>query len=95
MANTKQEEQKAVKSGYWNLFRFNPLRKEQGLNPFTLDSKAPTISYEDFLLGEIRYNSLKRKSPEKAALLFAEAEEDSRKRWNYLNRLVALYEPEA
>ena len=69
--------------------------KEQGKNPFIMDSKEPTLDYEEFLNGEIRYNSLLRKSPEEAKALFAQAAEESRYRYRYLRKLAELYAPEA
>ena len=61
---------------------------------FTLDSKAPTESYQDFLDGEVRYNSLKRANPEKAARLFAKSEAEANERYEYLQRLVTMYSNE-
>ena len=80
MTIAQSEEKAAVASGYWNLFRFDP-RKEK---PFTLDSKEPTESYQDFILNEVRYSSLKRAFPEKAENLFAKAEADAKKRYEML-----------
>ena len=74
------EEKAAVASGYWNLFRFDPGKEK----PFTLDSKEPTESYQDFILNEVRYSSLKRAFPEKAENLFARAEADAKKRYEML-----------
>ncbi len=73
MKIAQSEEKKAVESGYWHCFRFDPRKKAEGKNPFTLDSKKPTLSYEDFLMGEVRYNSLARSNPERAKELFASA----------------------
>ncbi|MDD5952320.1 MAG: pyruvate:ferredoxin (flavodoxin) oxidoreductase, partial [Oscillospiraceae bacterium] len=70
-------EKKAVASGYWKLFRYDPNRIEQGLNPFQLDSKEPSESYRDFLMSEVRYNSLTRSFPERAEALFTQAEKDA------------------
>ena len=77
------EEKKAVTSGYWHLFRFNPDAPE-GTNPFTLDSKAPTTEYQDFLMGEVRYNALARQNPERAKELFAKAEADAKVKYEAL-----------
>ena len=77
------EEEKAVTSGYWHLFRFNPDAPE-GTNPFTLDSKAPTTEYQDFLMGEVRYNALARQNPERAKELFAKAEADAKVKYEAL-----------
>ena len=91
MNNAQQEEARAVKSGYWHLFRYNPLLKEEGKNPFSLDSKEPTLSYEDFLTGEVRYDVLMRSNPERAKELFARAEKEAKERLQQLKKLVALY----
>lgn len=69
MGSAQAEEAKAVKSGYYHLFRFNPALDE----PFQLDSKEPELEYEDFLNGELRYLNLKKADPEKAKSLFSEA----------------------
>ncbi|WP_274953507.1 pyruvate:ferredoxin (flavodoxin) oxidoreductase [Angelakisella massiliensis] len=92
MANCQMEMKKAVDCGYWNMFRFNPAAKAEGKNPFTLDSKAPTTSYKDFILGEARYSSLTRSFPERASVLFEKAEENSVARYNHLLKLKDLYE---
>ncbi|MBR4892878.1 MAG: pyruvate:ferredoxin (flavodoxin) oxidoreductase [Clostridia bacterium] len=76
MANTIFEEKKAVATGYWHLWRFNPELKEQGKNPFILDSKDPTGTVKEFLEGENRYLMLKKAYPEIAEELFAKAEKD-------------------
>jgi len=77
------EEKKAVTSGYWHLFRYNPEAPE-GTNPFTLDSKAPTTEYNDFLMGEVRYNALARQNPERAKDLFAKAEATAKAKYDAL-----------
>ena len=88
MAKAQTEEELAVKCGYWHNFRFNPAAE----NKFTLDSKAPDMdNYQDFLDGEVRYNSLKRQNPEKAARLFAKNESEAKERYDYLSKLTALY----
>ena len=92
MANCQMEMKKAVDAGYWNMFRYNPAAKAEGKNPFTLDSKAPTASYKDFLLGEARYSALTRSFPERAEELFAEAEKTAAARYEHLQKLAKLYE---
>ena len=87
MSKAQTEEELAVKCGYWHNFRFNPAAE----NKFTLDSKEPTDDYQAFLDGEVRYNSLKRSNPEKAARLFALNEEQAKDRYTYLKKLVTLY----
>ena len=56
MTNCQKEMKRAVDCGYWNMFRFNPALKAEGKNPFTLDSKAPTADYKEFIMGEARYS---------------------------------------
>ena len=94
MVNCQNEMKKAVDCGYWNMFRFNPALKEEGKNPFTLDSKAPTTSYKDFILNEARYSSLTRSFPERAEELFDKAEKTALDRYAYLQKLSKLYEVE-
>ncbi len=91
MVNCQNEMRKAVECGYWNMFRFNPALKAEGKNPFTMDSKAPTASYKDFLMNEARYSSLTRSFPERAEELFDKAEKTSLERYNHLVRLGELY----
>lgn len=94
MGSSQHEEAKAVQSGYFHLFRFNPALKEEGKNPFILDSKEPTLSYQEFLSGENRYDVLKRMHPQEADELFAKAEQYAKERYSYLKKLELLYEPE-
>ena len=90
MSIAQAEEKKAVAAGYWNCFRFDPRLADQGKNPFMLDSKAPTASYRDFIMGEVRYNALTRAFPERAEKLFAQAEEGAAKKYQHLKRLAEL-----
>jgi len=94
MAKAQTEEELAVKSGYWHLFRYNPDLKKEGKPAFILDSKAPTDDYKEFLNGEVRYNSLKRSNPERAARLWDKSEAEAKERYAYLQRLIKLYSPE-
>ena len=94
MSKSQTEEELAVKSGYWHLFRFNPALKEEGKNPFSMDSKAPSEDLMQFLEGEVRYSSLKRANPQRAEKLFAKNAQYNAERYDYLNRLTALYAPE-
>ena len=87
MGKSMTEEKLAVETGYWHNFRFNP----QLENKFSLDSKAPTGDYQEFLKGEVRYASLALKDPEKASRLFEKNEEHAKERFNYLEKLVTLY----
>ena len=91
MSKAQTEEQLAVQTGYWHCFRFNPALAAEGKSAFTLDSKAPSGDYQEFLNGEVRYNSLKRANPEKAERLFGKNEQEAKDRYTYLNKLVKLY----
>ncbi len=91
MVNCQAEMKKAVDCGYWNMFRFNPAAKAEGKNPFTMDSKAPTTSYKDFIMNEARYSSLTRSFPERAEELFNTAEQTAMARYEHLVRLGDLY----
>ncbi len=81
MGTTQNRMKLAVDSGYWHLWKFDPRRKEAGKNPFVLESKAPTMPFRDFLMGETRYTTLLQEFPEEAKRLFAEAEEDAKERY--------------
>ena len=81
------EEKKAVDSGYWHLYRYNPTLKDEGKNPFSLDSKAPTKPYREFLEGEVRYTSLKKLFPERAEALYEAAERNAKERFENYERL--------
>ena len=80
MTKSQDEEKKAVDCGYWQLYRYNPDALNEGKNPFTLDSKDPTVDYQEFLVGETRYSSLKKVQPAIADALFEKAKEDSMER---------------
>ena len=88
MGKTIQNEADAVKSGYWHLYRHNPELKAEGKNPFTLDSKEPTESFRDFILGQVRYASIAKQFPEQAEELFAMAEQSSKDRLESYKRLA-------
>ena len=82
MGKSQAEEAKAVECGYWHLWRYNPQLAEEGKNPFSLDSKEPDWSkFQDFLMGEVRYLSVKKAYPNEAEELFAEAEKMAKKRY--------------
>ena len=81
------EEKKAVDTGYWHLYRYNPTLKDEGKNPFSLDSKAPTKPYREFLEGEVRYTSLKKLFPERAEALYESAERNAKERYESYERL--------
>ncbi len=80
MGTTQEEERKAVAAGYWDLYRYNPSLLETGKNPFSLDSKEPTESFRDFLMGEVRYASLQKTFPAIAEELFEKTEQDAKER---------------
>ncbi|MDR2655420.1 MAG: pyruvate:ferredoxin (flavodoxin) oxidoreductase [Oscillospiraceae bacterium] len=94
MSQAQTEEKRAVASGYWNLFRFDPRLKAEGKNPFQLDSKKLTESYIDFIKSEVRYTSLERSFPERAKELFEKAGRNAADHYDYLLRLSKLYETE-
>ncbi len=87
MSIAQTEEKKAVDAGYWHLYRYDPRLAAEGKNPFHLDSKAPTAEYKDFLMGEVRYNSLARSNPERAEKLFDSAVDNAKNRYDYLVEL--------
>ena len=82
MGRSQEEERRAVECGYWHLWRFNPELAEQGQNPFSLDSKEPQWDkFQDFLMGEVRYLSVKKAYPAEADELFAEAQKMAQRRY--------------
>ena len=84
MSEAQAEMKRAVEAGYWPLYRFNPLKPD---HKFTLDSKAPTMNYQDFLAGEVRYASLYRTFPENAKTLFARAEKEAAERYEAYKKM--------
>jgi len=90
MNDTQQKTKDAVESGYWHLYRYNPLLEDEGKNPFTLDSKEPSKSFDEFINSETRYSSLKIAFPDEAAELFKQAEEDAKKRLASYKRLAEM-----
>ena len=88
MGVSQVEEKKAVAAGYWHNFRFDPRRADEGQNPFQLDSKAPSASYRDFIMGEVRYNSLTRSFPDRAEKLFANAEKYAVEKYERLKKMA-------
>jgi pyruvate-ferredoxin/flavodoxin oxidoreductase len=85
MSKAMETMKRAVDAGYWFLFRYDPRRE----NPFQLDSKAPSGSYNDYIMSEVRYSSLKLAFPERAAVLFEKAEEESKAKYEQLSRREA------
>ena len=88
MGLSQLEQKKAVEAGYWHLYRYNPELKAEGKNPFILDSKEPTGDFQQFLLGQNRYASLKLSFPEKAGELYAKAASDAKERLASYQRLA-------
>ena len=86
MANSIAEEKKAVETGYWHLWRYDPTLAEEGKNPFQLDSKEPTGKVIDFLMGENRYLMLQKAYPSVAEEIFAKAEKDLLERYENYKR---------
>ncbi len=91
MSIAQTEEKKAVAAGYWNLFRYDPRNVGTEKGAFTLDSKAPTEDYQEFILNEVRYSSLMRANPDRAEKLFAKAEDNAKDKRAYLEKLQTLY----
>ena len=88
MGRTQANSQQAVDCGYWHLYRFNPMLKDEGKNPFTLDSKEPKASFKDFILSQVRYTSLKNAFPEIADELFDKAEADAKERYENYKKMA-------
>ncbi|HEY8423877.1 MAG TPA: pyruvate synthase, partial [Clostridia bacterium] len=88
MSNGQAITKKAVESGYWHLYRYNPELALEGKNPFVLDSKEPTGDYKEFILSETRYSSLKKTNPEAAEKLFEKAAADAKERWKNYQKLA-------
>ncbi len=87
MSHSQLEAKKAVEAGYWPLYRYNPDLAAAGKNPFTLDSKDPTGSFNDFIMGEVRYATLKKQFPEVADKLFERAEKEAAEKIAYYKKL--------
>lgn len=88
MTNSQLEMKRAVEAGYWHLYRYNPLLKKEGKNPFQLDSKEPTADLKEFLRGEVRYSSLEIAFPDHAGELFDKAEADAKERLEAYKKLA-------
>jgi pyruvate-ferredoxin/flavodoxin oxidoreductase len=88
MSQSQAEIERAVKAGYWQLYRYNPLLKTEGKNPFALDSKEPDFaSFRDYLMGEVRYSSLAKLYPDKSEELFEKTRRDAMERYEFYRRL--------
>ncbi|MEW5925026.1 MAG: thiamine pyrophosphate-dependent enzyme, partial [Candidatus Zixiibacteriota bacterium] len=90
MAHGLDEQKKAVNSGHWILYRYNPDLVKEGKNPLQLDSKPPSITYADYAYGEVRFRTLKASMPERAAKLLKQAQADAFRRYNYYKMLSEL-----
>ena len=88
MGTSVRQEKRAVDSGYWHLYRFDPRLSEEGKNPFQLDSKEPKESFRDFITSEVRYTSLQKKFPEQAEELFVAAEKNANIRYENYKRMA-------
>lgn len=88
MSRGVEEQKKAVACGHWPLFRYNPQLEASGKPPFTIDSREPSISFEEYAYGENRYRSLRMSDPALAAELMKEAEANAKRRWRYLKHLA-------
>lgn len=90
MGKSVNREKQAVAAGYWHLYRFDPRLEKEGKNPFVLDSKDPTESFQDFIGSEVRYTSLQKDFPEEAEILFKAAEESAKERLASYKRMAGL-----
>jgi len=90
MGKSFEEQKRAVEAGYWHLYRYNPMLKAEGKNPFILDSKEPKASLREFLEGEIRYTALMNTFPEIAEEMFKMAEDHARERYETYRRLAEM-----
>lgn len=89
MGRSQEQQKRAVEAGYWNLYRHDPRRKDNGLNPFVLDSKEPKADFREFLMSEVRFSSLMKKNPTLAEELFRQAEEDIKERYERYKKMSA------
>ncbi len=90
MGSSMIEAKKAVEAGYWQLYRYNPTLAEEGKNPLTLDSKEPKADFREFIMNEVRYNSLTRTFPERAEVLFEAAEKSAKEKLETLKKLSEM-----
>ncbi|MDY6825463.1 MAG: pyruvate:ferredoxin (flavodoxin) oxidoreductase [Thermodesulfobacteriota bacterium] len=94
MGKSQEESKLAVESGYWPLYRYNPMLKAEGKNPFILDSKEPNGTLREFLAGEVRYAALEKTFPEESKKLTAQLEEEYTERYRKLREMAGLNEEE-
>ncbi|WDV45229.1 pyruvate:ferredoxin (flavodoxin) oxidoreductase [Clostridiaceae bacterium M8S5] len=90
MGKTQEQQKLAVDAGYWHLYRFNPELKEEGKNPFILDSKEPKGDFQEFLRSEVRYTSLEKTFPELASQMFVKAEKEAKERYDSYKRMAEM-----
>ena len=88
MGKSQKNIKDAVEAGYWHLYRFHPELKKRGENPFILDSKAPTKSFREFIMGQNRYASLAKEFPQIADKLFDMTEEDAKEKYEGYRKLA-------
>ncbi|MGD0283810.1 MAG: pyruvate:ferredoxin (flavodoxin) oxidoreductase, partial [Dissulfurispiraceae bacterium] len=88
MSKGIEEQKKAVACGHWPLYRYNPELEAQGKSPLVIDSKEPTITFEEYAYNENRYKALRTINPELAAELMKQAEADVKRRWQYLKHIA-------
>ncbi len=86
------EQQKlAVQSGFWPLYRYNPQLAQEGKNPLTIDSKEPTVPFEQYAYNETRYRMLVQSDEQRAEMLLKLAEQDVKNRWNFYKQMAAMH----
>ena len=91
MSQSQTEMKLATECGYWPIFRYNPSLEKLGKNPLQLDSKEPKWEkYEEYLTGEVRYQTLTKSNPEEAKVLFESNKKEAQKRWRQYKRMAAL-----
>ena len=91
MGNSQLEAKRAVEAGYWSLYRYNPALLSSGKNPFALDSKEPSADFREFLMGEVRFASLKQQFPDQAEALFDKTANDAAVRRDSYKRMEKMY----
>ncbi len=90
MSKQLEEQKKAVESGHWLLYRYDPRRKEEGKNPLQIDSKEPSMPIEDYIYDENRYRVLKKTDPERAERLANLAQSDVDRQWNLYKQMSEM-----
>jgi pyruvate-ferredoxin/flavodoxin oxidoreductase len=94
MSKSLEQQDLAVKSAHWPLYRYNPALKDEGKNPFQLDSKAARISLADYVYNENRYRMLAQSKPAEAEILLEAAQEAVNERWHKYEQMAKMMEPE-